>query len=322
MESDEDRLPTGMLDGLIGFSAQMQRVYRTIHAVSTHDYAVLITGESGTGKQLAARSIHSLGSRQDKPFVPVECSSLSPTLIESELFGYAKGAFAGTSRAKWGMMAFVDQGTLFLNEVADLSMPVQARVQRTLQDAEFTPIGSNIPVPFHGRVIASTRQDLQVLVTEGKFREDLFSYLNAMQVVMPTLRERKSDIPLLVDSFIERYTEPNSVIECSGATMKLLLAYDWPDNVRELDRAVQHAISRLSGPMIQPGDLDSHLRNESVLRSTEELIPLDDLEFERRAIVRTLKETHGNKTAASRILGIGESTLYRRLKFYGLATWF
>ena len=235
MQPEEDRTPTGMLDGLIGFSAQMQRVYRMIHAVSSHDYPVLVVGEVGTGKQLAARSIHSLSARRDRPFVPVDCSTMSPTLIESELFGYARGVFAGTSEAKWGMLAFVDQGTLFLNDVAHLTLNLQAKLLRTLQESEFRPIGSNVPLPFHGRLIVGSRGDLHVLVNEGKFREDLYSQVNAMQISLPALREHKSDIPLLVDAFIEKYAGTNSDVEFSGAAMRLILAYNWPENVRELE---------------------------------------------------------------------------------------
>jgi DNA-binding NtrC family response regulator len=303
--------------GLIGLSPKMQRVYKLIEKVSQHNYPVLILGESGTGKELVARSIHFSGMRRNTPFAPVDCSSLVPTLIESELFGYVKGAFTGANHTKQGLMEAAGNGTLFLDEIGDLPIDLQAKLLRALQEKEIRPVGSTDRVSISVRIIAATNRDLEAAVRQGHFRQDLFFRLNVVQIKMPPLRERKGDIPLLVNSFLEKFSDtetPSRTI--SEDAMNRLMAYDWPGNVRELENAIERAIALGSGPILHVGDLPSNLQygTGDRLPQNDELLPLDELE--RRAIMRALRESGGDKLAAARLLGIGKTTLYRKLKQY------
>ena len=304
--------------GLLGTSPKMQRVYRLVEKVSQHTYPVLILGESGTGKELVARSIHFSGPRRNKPFAPVDCSALVPTLIESELFGYVKGAFTGAVHSKPGLMESADGGTLFLDEIGDLPVDLQAKLLRALQEKEIRPVGSTERVSISTRVIAATNRDLEAAVRQGGFRQDLFFRLNVVQIKLPPLLERKSDIPLLVSSFLEKFSEKNGAVRTiSEDAMVRLMAYDWPGNVRELENAIERAVALGSGPILHVGDLPSNLQygaSERMPRN-DELLPLDELE--RRAILRALRESAGDKLAAARLLGIGKTTLYRKLKQYG-----
>ncbi|HWG59835.1 MAG TPA: sigma-54 dependent transcriptional regulator [Candidatus Acidoferrales bacterium] len=303
--------------GLIGTSVKMQRVYRLIEKVSQHNYPVLILGESGTGKELVARSIHFSGPRRAKPFVPVDCSALVPTLIESELFGYVKGAFTGAMHTRQGLMEASGSGTLFLDEIGDLPIDLQAKLLRALQEKEIKPVGSTDRVPLATRVIAATNRDLETAVRQGGFRQDLFFRLNVVQIKLPPLRERKSDIPILVNAFLEKFGESGGVRTISEDAMARLIAYDWPGNVRELENAIERAVALGSGPILHVGDLPSNLQYGSSARlpQADELLPLEELE--RRAILRALREAGGDKLAAARLLGIGKTTLYRKLKQYG-----
>jgi DNA-binding NtrC family response regulator len=304
--------------GLIGFSQKMQRVYKLIEKVSKHNYPVLVLGESGTGKELVARSIHYMGSRQNKPFVPVDCSALTPTLIESELFGYVKGAFTGAVQNKQGLLEAADSGSLFLDEIGDLPIDLQAKLLRALQEREVKPVGSTERVTISARVIAATNRDLEGAVRSGSFRQDLFFRLNVVQINLPPLRERKTDIPLLVNAFLEKFTQIGTCIHTiSSDAMARLIAYDWPGNVRELENAIERAVALSSGPILQIADLPSNLHFGSSDRFPEkdEMMPLEELE--RRAILRALRESGGDKLAAARMLGIGKTTLYRKLKEYG-----
>ena len=303
--------------GLIGFSQKMQRVYKLIEKVSKHNYPVLVLGESGTGKELVARSIHYMGSRQNKPFVPVDCSALTPTLIESELFGYVKGAFTGAVQNKQGLLEAADSGSLFLDEIGDLPIDLQAKLLRALQEREIKPVGSTERVTISARVIAATNRDLEGAVRSGSFRQDLFFRLNVVQIKLPPLRERKTDIPLLVNAFLEKFTQTGTRIHTiSSDAMARLIAYDWPGNVRELENAIERAVALSSGPILQIADLPSNLQFGSSDRFPEkdEMMPLEELE--RRAILRALRESGGDKLAAARLLGIGKTTLYRKLKQY------
>jgi DNA-binding NtrC family response regulator len=303
--------------GLIGVSPKMQRVYRLIEKVSQHNYPVLILGESGTGKELVARSIHFSGLRKARPFVPVDCSALVPTLIEAELFGYVKGAFTGAVHTKPGLMEVADKGTLFLDEIGDLPVDLQAKLLRALQEKEIRPVGSTERVALAVRVIAATNRDLEAAIRQGGFRQDLFFRLNVVQIKLPPLRERKSDIPILVNSFLEKYCEANGKTRTiSEDAMSRLMAYDWPGNVRELENAIERAIALGSGPILHVGDLPTNLHHSSGdrLPQNDEVLPLDELE--RRAILGALKEAGGDKLIAARLLGIGKTTLYRKLKQY------
>ena len=304
--------------GLIGVSAKMQRLYKMIEKVSQHNYPVLILGESGTGKELVARSIHFMGVRQKKPFVPVDCSGLVPTLIESELFGHVKGAFTGAQHARAGLLEAGNGGTVFLDEIGDLPVDLQAKLLRALQEREVRPVGATERVRIDLRIIAATNRDLESAIRTGGFRQDLYFRLNVVQLKLPPLRERKSDIPLLVNSFLEKFSDPQRPIRTiSEDAMRRLMAYDWPGNVRELENAVERAVALGSGPILHIGDLPSNLQQGSSdkLLDCDELTTLD--EMERRAILRALRETNGDKLAAARLLGIGKTTLYRKLKQYG-----
>jgi len=304
---------------LIGVSARMQRVYRLIEKVSQHNYPVLILGESGTGKELVARSIHFSGSRQKKPFVPVDCSALAASLIESELFGYVKGAFTGAQSNRQGLLETADEGTLFLDEIGNLPVDIQAKLLRVLQEHEVKPVGATERVPVRARVIAATNGDLNASIRNGSFRQDLYFRLNVVQIKLPPLRERKTDIPLLVNAFLEKFSEPDtSPRTLTEEAMRRLTAYDWPGNVRELENCIQRSIALSSGPVVQFTDLPTNMQypiNEGTTLG-DEIGPLDAME--RRAIFRALDQTGGDKLAAARLLGIGKTTLYRKLKQYEL----
>lgn len=304
---------------LIGLSSKMQRVYKLIEKVSQHNYPVLILGESGTGKELVARSIHFSGARRQKPFAPVDCSALVPTLIESELFGYAKGAFTGAIHTKQGLIESADGGTLFLDEIGDLPVDMQAKLLRVLQEREIRPVGSNERVSIDVRVIAATNRDLEAAVRNNGFRQDLFFRLNVVQIKLPPLRERKTDIPILVQSFLEKFADPaRPAPVLAEDAMAHLTAYDWPGNVRELENAIERAVALGSGPILHSGDLPSNLQYGTPpserAPASDEIVPLDELE--RRAILRALRESGGDKLVAAKLLGIGKTTLYRKLKEY------
>jgi DNA-binding NtrC family response regulator len=302
---------------LIGMSPKMERVYKLVEKVSQHEYPVLILGESGTGKELVARSIHFSGPRKSRPFAPVDCSALVPTLIESELFGYVKGAFTGAAQSKQGLLEAAQGGTLFLDEIGDLPVDLQAKLLRALQEREVKPVGSTERRQIDVRVIAATNRDLEAAIRNGTFRQDLFFRLNVVQIKLPPLRDRKSDIPLLVTAFLDKFSDPGEHVRTiSEEAMRRLVAYDWPGNVRELENAIERAVALGSGPILHVADLPSNLQYPASDRAPQkdELLPLEELE--RRAILRTLRETGGDKLAAARMLGIGKTTLYRKLKLY------
>ena len=303
--------------GIIGMSPRMQRVYKLIQKVAQHSYPVLILGESGTGKELVARSIHFSGPRKNRPFAPVDCSSLVPTLIESELFGYVKGAFTGAQHTKQGLFEAASDGTLFLDEIGDMPIDLQAKLLRALQEREIKPVGSNERIGVRARVIAATNRDLESAIRTGTFRQDLYFRLNVVQIKLPPLRERKGDIPLLVNTFLEKFSDPARPINTIAEdAMRRITAYDWPGNIRELENAIERAVALGSGPILHVGDLPSNLQYTAPekMNDTDEVVPLDVLE--RRAIFRALQETSGDKLAAARLLGIGKTTLYRKLKQY------
>jgi two-component system response regulator HydG len=303
----------------VGASEKMRRVYRMIEKVGPRNYSVLILGESGTGKELVARAVHASSPRRDRNFVPVDCSAITPTLIESELFGYVRGAFTGAMQSKQGLLETAHGGTLFLDEIGDMPIDLQAKLLRALQEREVKPVGATERRHIDVRIIAATNRDLDLAIRNGTFRQDLYFRLNVVQIKLPPLRERKTDIPALVTSFLEKYAdadEPPAAI--SEEAMRSLMAYDWPGNVRELENAIARSLATSSSPLVHVGDLPSNLqypRSES-LPQKDEIIPLEELE--RRAIIRTLRETNGDKVAAAKILGIGKTTLYRKLKQYNV----
>lgn len=303
--------------GLVGVASKMQRIYQLIEKVSAHTCPVLVLGESGTGKELVARSIHFSSPRRQRPFVPVDCSALVATLIESELFGYVKGAFTGALQNRRGLLETADGGTVFLDEIADLPVDLQAKLLRALQEKEVKPVGSTDRISINVRVIAATNRDLEEAIHKGTFRQDLYFRLNVVQIKLPPLRERKTDITLLVNSFLEKFSTPQRTVRSvSEETMNRLTAYDWPGNVRELENAIERGVALGSGPVLQVADLPTNLQQgtASRLAGSDEMVPLEELE--RRAIFRALRETGGDKLAAARLLGIGKTTLYRKLKEY------
>jgi DNA-binding NtrC family response regulator len=296
---------------------KLQRVYRLIEKVSQHNYPVLILGESGTGKEIVASSIHFLGPRKQRPFVPVECSALAPSLIESELFGHVKGAFTGAQQSKQGLLETAGEGTLFLDEIGDMPVDLQTKLLRSLQEHEIKPVGSTARVPLRARIIAATNRDLETAIRNGTFRQDLYFRLNVVQIKIPPLRERKTDIPLLANAFLEKFADPDGAPRrLSEEALRCLMAYDWPGNVRELENAIERAVALGPGPNLQLNDLPSNLQygNGSRPLDDDKFVPLDTME--RRAIFRALQEAGGDKVVAARMLGIGKTTLYRKLKYY------
>jgi transcriptional regulator with PAS, ATPase and Fis domain len=303
---------------LIGNSVPMRHLYELIERVSQGTSPVLLLGETGTGKELVARSIHFTGLRHDEVFVPVDCCALTPTLIESELFGHVRGAFTGAERSKRGLLQDAMGGTIFLDEIGELPIYLQAKLLRALQEKEVRPVGSTERIPIDVRVIAATNRDLEAAVRAGTFRQDLFYRLNVVQITLPPLRKRKIDIPLLVAYFLEKFSDPLLPVRAvSDEALRRLVAYDWPGNVRELQNAIERAVALSSHSVLIADDLESIPGAASRPGPVDinELVPLAELE--RRAIMHALRETEGDKPAAARLLGIGKTTLYRKLKEYG-----
>jgi transcriptional regulator with PAS, ATPase and Fis domain len=304
--------------GLIGTSTPMRAVQEMIAKTVDHRFPVIILGETGTGKELAARSIHYSGRRRHKPFVPVNCSSLTATLFESELFGYVRGAFTGATNDKRGLFEAADTGTLFLDEIGDLPKELQPKLLRVIQEREVRRIGSTEEVPIDVRVVVATNRDLKQAVEEGTFRGDLYFRLNVIQITVPPLREHLADIPLLVAAFLIRHSDPTRAItRVAEEFWAEVMAYDWPGNVRELENLVECSIALGSGPVLRNerhcllrrgGDEDEDVEPASVEPWSA---------MQRRAVLSALRETGGDKLAAARRLGIGKTTLYRKLKEYG-----
>jgi DNA-binding NtrC family response regulator len=310
---------------VVGHAPEMEKLYRIIAKAAHSTHPVLILGESGTGKELVARSIHYSGPYRDKPFIPVDCGSLVPSLIESELFGYVRGAFTGAVRAKDGLMATAEGGTVFLDEVGELPVDLQAKLLRAIQEKEIRPVGGTRSVPINVRILAATNRDLEAAVQQGTFRRDLYFRLNVLSLRIPPLRERAQDIPLLIGNVLERINAATQIQHTIGDdALRLMLAYDWPGNVRELENAVERACTTCSFSTLHVADLPSALRNSQafpkpdVPGSGEEAItPLDQVE--KRAILHAIEVLKGDKLQAARRLGIGKTTLYRKLKEYGSA---
>jgi DNA-binding NtrC family response regulator len=302
---------------LVGFSPRMEKVYKLIEKVSDQDCPVLILGESGTGKDLVASSIHHAGPRKNKPLVPVDCTTLAPSLIESELFGHVRGSFTGAIHSKTGLLDTADGGTIFLDEIGNLPIDLQAKLLRAIENREIRAVGSNERVKWNARIIAATNRDLEGAVRAGTFRQDLYFRLNVVQIKLPPLRERKNDILLLANQFLDKFSErdgrPRSL---SADAVAMLMAYDWPGNVRELSNAIERAVALGSGPIVQIADLPSNLQYQNGPRLTPMEDVVDMAEVERRTIYKALRDSGGDKIAAARAMGIGKTTLYRKLKQY------
>ena len=303
----------------VGKSPAMRALASKVHSLRHNESHVLIQGESGTGKELVAYAVHSSSPRSSGDFVPVDCGALPETIIESELFGHEKGAFTGAIGAP-GLFRIANRGTLFLDEIGEIPPHVQAKLLRALQHKEVRPVGAANSVPVDIRVISATHRDLAAMVEEGDFRTDLFYRLNVVRIVIPPLRERREDIPLLVHHFLRKYADENSRIEgISERALELLMASDWPGNVRELENTIESAMALAPGPRLRISDLAF---NRPVSRSTSAFVPTGlpiSLEaYERCALERALAECAGDVSAAARILGIGRSTLYRKLAKHGI----
>ena len=307
-----EQLQTGSgLGGMVGNSAAMQEIYRLILKLAPRRQPVLITGESGTGKELVARALHERGPQASEPFVPVDCGALSATLIESELFGHVPGAFTGAAQRRVGLLASAGRGTLFLDEIGELPLELQAKLLRAIQEREFRPLGSNECRHFEARILAATNRDLAVQAREGKFRSDLYFRLNVLSIAVPPLRERKEDIPRLAQFFIARERSPeDAVTGISPEAAARLVEYKWPGNVRELANHIERAMAVTSGPLIRPKDLglDAAAAEGGGLSFLAEV--------ERKAIFDMLAATGGNRLEAAKRLGVGKTTLYRKLKEY------
>jgi two-component system response regulator AtoC len=331
--------------GIVGSSAKIQEVLRVASRLKDTRTAVLISGESGTGKELIARAIHFRGAFANRPFVAVDCGSLVPTLIESELFGYEKGAFTGALKSKQGLFQSADTGSVFLDEIGELPLELQAKLLRVLQEKEVRPVGSNQRVKVDVRIIAATNHDLEAAYKNGTFRKDLYFRLNVVTVHVPALRERRSDIPMLVNWFCERYA-PGGDLRVSSAAMKALMNYEWPGNVRELENCVERAVALGNGQSIDLGDLPPSIAglNQPASRPASESAPelVSDLaaaaemnsvetntatplsstdleDIERATIQRVFAQVKGDKALAGRMLGISRATLYRKLKRYNIS---
>ncbi len=310
--------------GIIGNSVGIQHVLRLISRLKDTRTPVLISGESGTGKELVARALHYRGTLANRPFVAVDCGSLVPTLIESELFGYEKGAFTGALRSKQGLLQSADTGTIFLDEIGELPLEMQAKLLRFLQEKEVRPVGSNEKVKVDVRIMAATNRDLETDYKKGTFRKDLYFRLNVVTIHLPPLRERRSDIPILANWFLERLA-PGRNVSVSGAAMKSLLAYDWPGNVRELENCLERAVALGDQKLIDLGDLPPAIVHAEVPEKTAryEISSTDptatDLEdIERATIQRVFIQVNGDKALAGKMLGISRATLYRKLKRYNI----
>jgi DNA-binding NtrC family response regulator len=305
---------------IIGRSPEMEKLYRIIAKAAQSTHPVLIMGESGTGKELVARCIHYSGPYHDKPFIPVDCGSLVPTLIESELFGYVRGAFTGAIRAKEGLLAIASGGTVFLDEIGELTVDLQAKLLRAIQEKEIRPVGSTKRVNINVRILAATNRNLEAAVADGTFRRDLYFRLNVLSLKIPPLRDRKQDIPLLTEHFLERLSRNTGAQRTlSEEALQVMTGYDWPGNVRELENCLERACALSSGPTIQTADLPSPIQNANHPIPSEaadggKIVPIADLE--REAILRTIDQLKGDKLLAARLLGIGKTTLYRKLKEY------
>jgi len=312
--------PGTPLARIIGQSTALRRVLEIVEQVAPSTATVLLEGESGTGKELVAEAVHALSPRRDRPLVKVNCAAIPETLIEAELFGHERGAFTGAIARRDGRFAAANQGTLLLDEVADLSLSVQAKLLRVLQDGAFEPLGGNRTVRTDVRLVAATNTDLRTEVKDGRFREDLYYRLNVIALRLPPLRERRDDVPLLAQHFLEHYAAKNSrrLDGFSREALELLATYQWPGNIRELEHAVERAVVLARGPVVEPDSLPDVVRDSFPvgLASSRTIpipvgTPLD--EVERLLIEETLRRTGGNKQKAAALLGIAPRTIYRKL---------
>jgi DNA-binding NtrC family response regulator len=332
-----DRLrSSGGAGNLVGRSEEMDKLYRIMSKVAQSHHPALIVGESGTGKEMVARTLHSQSEHASAPFLTFDCAAFAPELIEHELFGYEKGAFPGALRNVPGVLASAERGTVFLDEIGQLTPELQGKLLRVLQEKEIRPAGATHRIPLHARILAASSTDLAEAVTKGSFRKDLYYRLNVVTLRIPPLRERRSDIPLLVTQFLQRMArESGQSYTLSDDALRAMMDYEWPNNVRELEGVIERACTMASGSLVQMFDLptqlwkpelelrrhaaaQAHRATEAVLQSGAgpKVTPLAELE--KQAILNTIEQLKGDKMLVARLLGIGKTTLYRKLKEYGM----
>ncbi|KUK51695.1 MAG: DNA-binding response regulator HsfA [candidate division TA06 bacterium 32_111] len=312
--------------GIIGKSSKMKELVKMIKQVSKTDSNILITGESGTGKELVAKAIHFSGKRKNNPFVPINCASLPETLLESELFGYVKGAFTGAYNNKNGLFKVADSGTIFLDEIGDMPLSLQAKILRVIESGEFTPLGSTVVLKTDVRIISATNINLRDRIVENRFREDLYYRLNVVNINIPPLRERREDILLIAQHFLEKYSiKMNKKIKgFSEGVKEIFLRYDWPGNVRELENAVESSCALTTDEIIDVKNLPSHLFGNIMRSNRNEFIPInrplkETIDYyEREYLVQLLKFCNGNVTKAAQIAQIARQNLHSKLKIYNI----
>ncbi len=312
------------LDDMVGSAPAMQQLFDLIERAADSDASVLVTGETGTGKELVARALHRRSRRRGGPFVAVNCAALPETLLESELFGHARGAFTDAKTARDGLFVKASGGTLFLDEIGDMPLGLQPKLLRALQERKVRPVGSDTEVPFDARLVAATHSDLEAAVDEGRFREDLFFRVNVIHIDVPPLRARGGDDLVLAQRFLEHFAgrAEKRVTTIAGPAAEKLIAYNWPGNVRELQNSIERAVAltRFEQIMVEdlPEKVRSHRSSHVVVASDDpsEILPMQ--EVERRYILRVLEAAGGNKTLAARLLGFDRMTLYRKLERYGM----
>ncbi|OEU82040.1 MAG: sigma-54-dependent Fis family transcriptional regulator, partial [Desulfobacterales bacterium S5133MH4] len=303
--------------GIIGKSEEMQKLYSLIEDLCNVQTTVLVTGESGTGKELVADALHYGGVRSNRPLVKVNCSALSENLLESELFGHVKGAFTGAVQDKVGRFQRADGGTIFLDEIGDISPSIQLRLLRVIAEKEFERVGDSTSIKVDVRIVAATNQDLRKKARRGEYREDLYYRLRVVEVALPPLRERREDLPLLVDHFIENFNKQftKKIVAVSADVMKLFMNYPWPGNVREIEHSLEHAFVLCRQSIIGVNDLPPEFKD---IAETKTSFLANEMEDDTQAILQALEKTDWNKAKAARLLGISRQTLYRKIEMYNL----
>ncbi|OAT80823.1 sigma-54-dependent transcriptional regulator [Desulfotomaculum copahuensis] len=325
LKKDRDGPEQPPVESMIGQSPPMQAVYKTIGRVAGSNVTVLIQGESGTGKELVARAIHQNSGRRDGPFIKINCAAIPENLMESELFGHEKGAFTGAGARKPGKFELAHQGTIFLDEIGELTLSTQAKLLRVLQEREFDRVGGTESIQVDVRILAATNKDLQRCVQEGTFREDLFFRLKVVTIWLPPLRERMEDVPVMARSFLQHYSRElnKPVTDFSPEALLMMQQYDWPGNVRELRNICEQAVVLARGPVIMPEDMPFCLQTTSrELRETavKPGMTLKEIvaDVERQVILKALREHNWNRSATAQALGLNRRSLYAKMKDYGL----
>jgi len=310
----ESALPAGATR-MIGQSPAMLKVMAMVDRVASLPSRVLVTGESGTGKDLVARALHERGSRAREPFVPINCAAIPETLLESELFGHAKGAFTGAVDNKEGLLRTAGAGTIFLDELGEMPLAVQAKLLRAIETGEIQPVGSTRRIPIAARIVAATNRDLRAEAQAGRFREDLYYRMAVVELVVPPLRERREDIPLLAAHFVQKYARElgRDVRGISREALRLMAGHEWRGNIRELSNAVERAVIFAAGAEILPADLPDSLQTVVPVPDFAPELEAATREFERAHILRVIEQCGGNKRKAAKVLGIGATSLYRKL---------